>query len=101
MVIDVSEIQHVCAEIRFPLERGSGLGVCGPPLGALLTGGSRSVQHLALAAVEAQNLMDAPPVLPDYAVAVYGHASRIWQRDLRWRRFIDLGPAFLLPGWSA
>src|SRR3989442_15857789 len=90
MVIDVSQIQHVRAEIRFPLERGSGLGVCGPSLGALLTGGSRSVQHLALAAVEAENLMDAPPVLPDDAVAVFGHTSRILQRYFRWRRFINL-----------
>src|SRR3989442_9027999 len=95
MVIDVSQIQHVRAEIRFPLERGSGLGVCGPSLGALLTGGSRSVQHFAFAAVEAQNFMDAPPVLPDHAVVVYGHASRIWQRYLGWRRFIDLGLACL------
>ena len=39
--------------------------------------------------------MDAPPVLPDHAVAVYGHASRIWQRYLGWRRFIDLGLACL------
>src|SRR5437870_7944905 len=95
MVIDVSQIQHVRAEIRFPPERRSGLAVCGPSLGALLTCGSRSVQHLALAAVEADNLMDAPPVLPDDAVAVYGHASRIWQRYLGWRRFIDLGLACL------
>src|SRR5207247_6437029 len=42
---------------------------------------------------EAENLMTAAPVLPDLAVAVYGHASRIWQRYFRRRRFIDLGPA--------
>ena len=94
VVIDVGQIQHVGAEHpAAALERGAGLRVHGPPFGALLTGGRRSVQHLALAAVEAEDLMDAAPVLPDHAVAVDGHASRIRQRGLRRRRHVDLGLA--------
>src|SRR5207253_3582083 len=73
-----------------PLERGTGLRVHGPPLRALLPGGARSVQHLALAAIEAKNLMGAPPVLPHHAVRVDGHAARTGQRRFVRRRHVHL-----------
>ena len=53
VVIDVTQVQHVRAEIRLPFERGAGLLVHGPPFRSLLAGGRRSVQDLALATVEA------------------------------------------------
>src|SRR5207302_1985323 len=87
----LGHVQHVRAGIiGASLERGPGFRVDGPTFRAVLPGSVRSIQHLALAAVETQHLMSAPPVLPDEAVAVDGHASRTGQRHFVRRRHVDL-----------
>ena len=93
VMIDVIEIQHVGAEIRLAFERRTGLGVLGPPFRTLLTRCRRTIQYLALAAIETEDLVHASPVLPHNAVTVDRDASRVRQRRHRLRRLIHFGLA--------
>src|SRR6185503_6530789 len=61
-----------------------------PPFRALLPRRRRTIQHLALPAVEAEDLVDPAPVLVDDTIAVDGDASRIFQRGFRRWRDVDL-----------
>src|SRR5262249_28840549 len=92
----VGEIQHVGAGLprwRRSFERRSRLGVHGPSLRTLLSGRRRTIENLALAAVEAEGLVDTAPVLVNNAVAVGCGASRIFYRTFRRWGDVDLGLA--------
>src|SRR5262245_57972041 len=69
LAIDLRQIEHVGALVLgSALERGTGRLVHSPSFSTVLSGGGRSVQRFALAAVELQNFMRAAPVLPNRTI---------------------------------
>src|SRR2546430_574708 len=89
--IDLRQIEHVSALILgSALERGTGRLVHSPSFSTVLSGGGRSVQRLALAAVEFQDFMGATPVLPNRTIRSDGHTARARYPHLVRRRNVDL-----------
>src|SRR5438552_1214542 len=89
--IDLRQIEHVGALILgSALERGTGRLVHSPSFGTVLSGGGRSVEHLALAAVEFQDFMGAAPVLPNRTIRSDRHTTRTGYPHLVRRRNVDL-----------
>src|SRR5213594_1144099 len=94
--IDFRQIEHVGALILgSTLERGTGRFVHSPSFSTVLSGGGRSVQRLALAAVEFQDFMGAAPVLPNRTIRSDRHTARTGYPHLVRRRNVDLGLARL------
>src|SRR5947208_6371167 len=71
------------------LECGTGRLVHRPSFGTVLSGGGRSVEHLALAAVEFQDFMGAAPVLPNRTIRSDRHTARTGYPHLVRRRNVD------------
>src|SRR5438094_278652 len=89
--IDLRQTEHIGALILgSALERGTRGLVHSPSFSAVLSGGGRSVQRLALAAVEFQDFMGAAPVLPNRTIRSDGHTARARYPHLVRRRTVDL-----------
>src|SRR5262245_50632131 len=82
MAIDGHQIVHVSVHRRAP-KGGRRMPIDGPSFGTMLAGGRRAIQRLALSPVEAGEMVGAPPVRPDDALAIDVDASL--NLDAGWR----------------